>query len=297
MSGLNWPDETARPRAADHPRFIHAGSNVCLDFHGDPSRAKVVVFSDGNHHMALQETLRAFVTKCPEVEDVFYTTTPPRVALQMLRSGCLDIGNLRLTVAPHVFISPPSILDQLVAEGRMDSHLPFMRGRGVVLLVRKGNPKRITGPRDLLRGDVKLFLSNPVTEKVSYQVYVDCLRRAAAREGAALGFLDHGPEQPDPLKLVYGELIHHREAPQVLADDQADAAPVYYHLALRYQRAFPELFEFVPLSTTEEDCAHGGFNCGLVGDGGAWGGTLLEFLMTDEVMTLYAAHGLARSGR
>ena len=141
MTVLNWPDETACAASRDTPHFVHAGSNICLDFHGDPSRARLVVFSDGNHHMALQETLRAFVEKFPAVEDIFYTTTPPRVAIQMLRAGCLDIGNLRLTIAPHVFISPPAVLDQLVAEKLMAGHGPFMRSRGVVLLLRKENPK------------------------------------------------------------------------------------------------------------------------------------------------------------
>ena len=104
---LNWPDESARPAVRDAPHFHQADSNICLDFHGDPLRAKLVVFSDGNHHMALEETLRAFLAQHSAVEEIFYTTTPPRIAMQMLRAGCLDIGNLRLSVMPHVFISPP----------------------------------------------------------------------------------------------------------------------------------------------------------------------------------------------
>ena len=296
MGALNWPDETARMASRDEPRFVHAGSNVCLDFHGDPRRARLVVFSDGNHHMALQEALHAFIEKFPAVEDIFYTTTPPNVALKMLRAGCLDIGNLRLSVAPHVFISPPSVLDQLVAEGRMIGYRPFMRSRGIVLLVRKENPKDITGVADLLRKDVKLFLSNPLTEKVSYQIYTDCLRRLATHDDVMLEFLAHAPGQPDPEKLMYGEAIHHREAPQAIVDGCADVAIVFYHLALRYQRIFPELFDFVwPFgSPGEQDCDDNHFNCGLIGDGGEWGRKLIEFLMSDEVIKIYSAHGLER---
>ncbi len=298
MGALNWPDETARAATRDEPRFAHAGSNICLDFHGDPSRARLIVFSDGNHHMALQETLRAFVGKFPAVDDVFYTTTPPSVALKMLRAGCLDIGNLRLSVVPHVFISPPPVLDQLVAEGRMLGYRPFMRSRGVVLLVRRENPKNIAGLADLLRKDVKLFLSNPLAEKVSYQIYTDCLRRLALQDGAMLDFLVHAPGQPNPDKLMYGEAIHHREAPQAVADGRADVAIVFYHLALRYQRIFPDLFDFVwPTgSVGEQACDINHFNCGLIGDGGEWGKKLVEFLMSDEVTEIYSAHGLERAG-
>lgn len=297
MPSLNWPDETARPAAQDAPRFVQAGSNICLDFHGDPARAKLAVFSDGNHHMALQETLQAFVRANPEVDDVFYCTTPPGAALQFLRAGCIDLGNLRISVSPHVFISPPSILDQLVAEGRMHSHRPFAHSRGIVLLVRKGNPQAVTGIKALLRPGLRLFLSNPVNEKVSYETYTDYLRYLATRQGLSLDFPAY-PHQSDPDRIVYGEAIHHREAPQALADGRADVAVVFHHMALRYQRIFPELFEFVRIEGENEVPAHGisSIHCGLIRDGGAWGVSLLEFLRGKEAASIYGSHGLTAAG-
>ena len=50
---------------------MHAGSNLSLDCHGDASRAQLAVFSDGNHHMALAECLRAFLAENPAAQDVF----------------------------------------------------------------------------------------------------------------------------------------------------------------------------------------------------------------------------------
>jgi len=52
-------------------------SNRVLDFHGDPIKANLVVFSDGNHHMALLHSLKAFHHEMPQVDDIFYATTPP----------------------------------------------------------------------------------------------------------------------------------------------------------------------------------------------------------------------------
>src|SRR3569832_1247596 len=83
----------------------------------------------------------------------------------MLQAGCLNIGNLRLSVTPHVFISPSAVLDQLIAEKRMTAYRPFMHSRGVVLLVRKGNPKNFSGLRDLLREDVRVFYPIPSMKK------------------------------------------------------------------------------------------------------------------------------------
>lgn len=296
MASLDWPRETAAAGDAAAAGFIQPASNICLDFHGDPLRARLVVASDGNHHMALRDVLAAFLAENPGVEDIFYSTTPPSVALQWLSAGHVDVGNLRLSARPHVLISPPPVLDQAIAGGHMAGYRPFMRSRGLALLVRKGNPKGIVGAGDLLRADVRLFLSNPVREKVSHAVYRQGLRDLAAKEGVVLAFLDDPSAPPDPAKLVLGAAIHHREAPQALADGVADVAVVFHHLALRYQRIFPEAFELLQPEPWAEDPAReiGRTDCGLVGDGGTWGAALLDFLATDSVTRIYRAHGLER---
>lgn len=296
MASLNWPDEAAAMPGSGATRFAQPGSNLCLDFHGDPLRAQLVVFSDGNHHMALRDVLTAFLADNSAAEDIFYSTTPPRVALEWLRTGQIDIGNLRLSLKPHVFISPPPVLAQAVAEKHMTDFHPFMHSQGTALLVKRGNPKNIHRASDLLRPNVRLFLSNPLTEKISYDIYRNALRHLAGAEKLALDFLDHAPEPPDPAKLVYGQAIHHREAPQALADGQADVAVVFHHLAVRYRRIFPNLFEFVrPAAWVQDhDEMVGRCDYGLVGDGGKWGGQLVDFLETDAVTKIYQGHGLER---
>lgn len=296
MAWLNWPTEQATPAEGELPRYGQSAV-LQLDLHGDPVHAKLVVFSDGNHHMALHDVLRAFALAHPEVGEIFYTTTPPRIATEMLRTGGIEMGNLRLRVTPHVVISPPAVLALLVEAGHMQTCRPFMCSRGVVMLVKNGNPKGIAGVADLLRRDVRLFLSNPVTENVSHRIYVDCLRRLAAHARIELDFLTHAPGTPDPEKLVYGELIHHREAPQAIEDGRADAAMVFYHLALRYRRIFPEHFDYVwPAgSVGDQACDASVFSCGLVGDGGEWGQALLDFLYSDVVTKIYEHHGLSRA--
>lgn len=291
MANLDWPAEQARPASAE-PRWSQPHSNLALDFHGDPHRARLVVFSDGNHHMALEECLQCFLAAHPQAEDVFYATTPPAVLLRWLEAGCLHLGNLRLSLKPHLFISPPKILDRVVASGRAPGHTPFMRSCGNVLLVREGNPRKIRAVTDLTRADVRLFLSNPETEAASYEVYADTLRGLARRAGVEGDF-------PGRVHAVYGERIHHREAPQALADERADAAMLYYHLALRYTRIFPGQFEIVPLDGAPENAAPENvlsrFHLALVDGGGEWGSAAREFLLGPEAAAIYARHGLARA--
>jgi hypothetical protein len=277
--------------------FAYADTNLVLDFHGDPVKAGLVVFSDGNHHMALEESLRAFLARYPDAVDAFYATTPPRVLVEAVTKGQLHVGNLTLSRAPHVFIGPSPVLKGLVERGLMTDHAPFMQSRGNVLLVRHGNPKGIAGLGDLLRDDVRLALSNPKTETASYDLYRDTLRRLASEAGVDVDALDKVLSSD---RVVHSAAIHHREIPQLVADGRADAAVIYYHLALRYTRVFAGRFEIVKLAPLLGEPGFTPANrvtvyhIGRIGDGGAWGATLIDFMNGDEVAAIYRHHGLQR---
>lgn len=290
---LEWPEEIVASVGAP-PTWCHQGTNLCLDFHGDPVKAKLVIFSDGNHHMALLETLAQFQEQHSDLKHIFYATTPPGPILKWLKEGRLQIGNLVLSVLPHVFLSPPHVLADLVAGGFMREHVPFVKNKGNVLLIKKGNPKCICGVSDLARENIRLFISNPHTEKVSYDSYMATLLRVGREQGVNLEFLSRN----DRGTVIYGEKIHHREAPQAIADEKADVAIVYYHLALRYTRIFPSLFEIVALDGTAKHSEPSAANviglthAGIVGDGGKWGKIFLQFLSSPVVSGIYHKHGL-----
>jgi hypothetical protein len=102
-------------------------------------------------------------------------------------------------------------------------------------------------------------------------------------------------------RVVYGERIHHREAPQALHDGCADVAVLYFHLALRYTRIFPGCFEIVALDGNAERAPIPGpanvvtvYHLGLVGQGGEWGARLKDFLLGETVTDIYRHHGLER---
>jgi hypothetical protein len=144
-----------------------------------------------------------------------------------------------------------------------------------------------------------VFLSNPKTEAASYQVYAETLARYARRYGIDLAAVLH-PESAT--RVVHGECIHHREAPQALADDRADVAVLYYHLALRYTRVFPGRFQIVALDGSGDaapepspDNVTTAYHVGLIGDGGPWGSPLVDFLLSDTVVAIYERHGLQRA--
>jgi extracellular solute-binding protein len=294
---LKWPSETVR-NEDEIETWCQPLSNRVLDFHGDPVKARLVVFSDGNHHMALQEALRKFYLKHPEVGDIFYATTPPYPIIKLLQTGVIRLGNLTLSGRPHVFIGPPQVLASLQTDGYIKQHIFVAQNQGSVFLIPHGNPKKIIGIQDLMRENVRLFISNPETEKTSYSGYRRTLEGMAQREGLDVDAFCHDTFGET---LVKGQLIHHREAPEAVADGRADVAIVYYHLALRYTRIFPDRFDMVPLGGTKANPKPPPENLiarihlGLIDDGGPWGQRFLTYMQGETVSRIYERHGLSRT--
>ena len=297
-SPLSWPPEAAQYPDDSVRVFAAPGSNLALDFHGDPATAGLAVYSDGNHHMALEASVRAFLAASPAVVDVFYTTTPPAPLVDALKGDGLVLGNLRISRKPDVFIGPGNILDSLVDASLITRHVPFAESRGNVILVRKGNPKGITSISDLLSNDVTVACSNPVTEKASYAIYAESARglaREAGTDGDAVvaKLSTAGPQ------TVHSKIIHHREVPELIGAGLADAAVIYYHLALRYTRIFPDIFELVDIGGVQSgERSHTNpttrYHIGLVADGGKWGEHFVSFMQSNTVQSLYEKHGLLR---
>ena len=247
MSGsdLIWPPE--RPRAAvPGSEWSQARSNLCLDFHGDPASAQLVVFSDGNHYMALAECVEVFVRRSTGLHEVFYTTTPPSVYLAWMRTGELNPGNLTLRVRPHVMIGPRDVVERLHAEGETGALVGFARSRGNAYLVRAGNPKGIRGVADLVRPDVVPFISNPETEAASYGMYRETMLATARMQGLDVGALE---------RRLSGRRGRVAASCSASASTIARSIRRWWtgrrtwrwcnHLALRYVRVFPGEFEMV----------------------------------------------------
>lgn len=295
--GLKWPTELAWQGSEQDLHWNDGRHNCALDFHGDLQRARLVVFSDGNHHMALQECVQAFLQIHPQVDDVFYLTLPPGLYNRILLSGALRMGNLRLSMQAHVLIGPDIALQGWLDKGRLNNMRPFARSLGNVLLVRQGNPKAVQGVADLYRDDVRIFISNPETEKASYEVYRDTLLALAETNGLDKQILERRLAHSGN-GTMHGQNIHHRELPQALASDQADVAPLYYHLALRYLAVFPGQFEMISLTGAGEsqsvpEQVTTEYFIGTFDGGGDYGESFVQFMQTEQAAGIYTRHGLA----
>ncbi|MFN2268959.1 MAG: molybdate ABC transporter substrate-binding protein, partial [Desulfonatronovibrio sp.] len=153
------------------------------------------------------------------------------------------------------------------------------------------SPKNIKTILDLNNSEIRLFLSNPETEKSSYHSYFKTLKSLSGIDNFPDNLIKSG-------QVVFGKNIHHREAPQAVANGSADAAVVFYHLGLRYVRIFPDIFDIIPLggSVEKPEPLSGnmiGTTCiGLTQDSGDWGREFMSFIKSEKAMNIYQYHGL-----
>lgn len=316
-SVLDWPYEGAMPPEdldSVGAGNLRAPGFAVADAHGNPMTAGLKIFSDGNHHMALEVACRRFLELHPEAQDVFYTTAPAGIVRNAFASGTLRLGNLSISVTPNVLVGPlGNLLGPQYESGLTTEPRPFARSRGSVLLVAKGNPRGIYKASDLLRDDVTVAISSPTAEKASFGVYSETMRELARSEGgddmademmARLLTRKGGDEEGRDAgargrRTRHSGAVHHREIPQLVASGEADVAPVYYHLALRYVAIFPGEFDIVPLGGTSDDPRPGSehrlneyFVSVVKGNAGDWGEEFAGFMASSEVADIYRAKGL-----
>ena len=248
--------------------------------------------------MALEAACQLFLKQNPDVQDIFYTTAPAGTVKDAFTSGVLRFGNLSLSVKPNVFVGPQKVVGPLHKADKITEPRPFAQSRGSVLLVKKNNPCNIHTISDLLRKDVRIACSSPTKEKASFNVYSTTLCNLAKTEG--------GQDMSDAMIVsfitsqVHSGRVHHREIPQLISSGEADVAPLYYHLALRYVTIFPNEFDIIPLGGTVEDPQPGPehtlnkYLVSVVNDNeGEWGEKFAEFMLSQDVADIYKEKGLS----
>jgi ABC-type molybdate transport system substrate-binding protein len=293
---LPWPSELPAALLPKASLYVSEKSNLVLDFHGSIQDPDLVIFMAGNQYPVFPELIaefRSWLGARPEragvkADRIFYATTPPGRLIDAMEAGQMSLGNLSIDVRPDrlwpdVFMTGPRQQRRLQAAKFVDSWSIYARNRGVVLLVRTGNPKNIRGLSDLAREDVRVAISSQAREPASFESYSNTLR---AQGGAQ--FVEEVLKKPSTTSPV---AVHHRENPQFIYDGVADVAPMYYHFGLYLKERMPEHFDYVGLPS------EGNFRDALAvsllrnaphrAAAEAW----IEFIRSDAAAAIYQKHG------
>jgi hypothetical protein len=245
------------------PNLNDPTSNTLFDFHGNISSCDLILSTEGNYYPALRDIWPIFLAKFKDqpLHNCFYTTSPP-IVVEQIKNQILELGNLYITCMPSVAVASKVIIDKLVNAGYADGPVyPLYRDRGVVILVKKGNPKQIHSIWDLGHKDVRFVTPNPKLEPGAFENYLTTLYGIAAHDkqppkqmsAEALIHNIFNSAGDDAYKWLSGARIHHRDIPWSVAYGKADAAIIYYHLGLFTVQTFPDIFDVIPVGGTIDD--------------------------------------------
>lgn len=308
---LEWPLD----RGIATPNLHNPTSNTLYDLHGKVDSCDLVLSTEGNYHMALHDVWPLVLAKFPDnpLHNALYTTSPPVVVPQM-QKGLVQFDNLEVDCRPSVAVGNKNVMDKLKAAGLNDGDARALyEDRGEVILVKKGNPKKINRVWDLGKKCVHLVTPNPDLEPGAYQNYRNAIYNIAKADPnpptgwtaeKLINMIFNGASG-DPQKWLAGARIHHRDEPWSVAYGRADAAVILYHLGRFTKESFPTTFDIVPLGgTVDNPQPLAGTKIGtryVVALKGDWSpkqkaaqGALIDVLMSEDFSKALVQHGLKR---
>lgn len=255
---LDWQLDHGRTQ----PNLHNPTSNTLYDLHGGIDSCDLLLSTEGNYHMALHDLWPEYLEhmKAEGMKNVFYTTSPPVFFPQTINHN-LQFDNLDIKCMPSVIVASQKAMSKMADKGLIEGDMvPLYQDQGVVMLVKKGNPKGIHNIWDLAKKGVHLVTPNPEMESGAFGGYRDAIYYMAKNSQAPKGMtaehlidLVFNGKSRDPNKWLAGYRIHHRDEPWSVAYGKADVALILYHLGRYTKEVFPETFDVISLGGTLEN--------------------------------------------
>lgn len=213
-----WSAGRNDPAAAKGYAFQVGSIDNVPDLHGNPTNARLVLYIGGNQFFVLPDLIAGFEVRHPELRGrMFYETLPPGILRrQMAHDNTLTFGNLTLHVVPDVYEAGARTVDGMAQQGVVEKSVHYATN-DLAIMVAAGNPKHITGLKDLGRANLRLSMPNPAWEGVPRQIAAS-LRKAG---GAALYQAAYINKVADG--TTYLTQIHHRQTPMRILQGRSDA--------------------------------------------------------------------------
>ena len=206
-------------------RTFHAGGKIDYGKIGNSYTSDLVMYLAGNQFMVMEELIKDFQAKNPGIKTIYVETIPPGQILkgQILKQGM--INGVKTARNPDLFASVNlGHLKKLKAKGMMDNFINYTHNK-LELMVAKGNPKGIKGPRDLARDDLVQSHPNPLTEGIFKFYGAQMLRDVGLYDKVT------GGAKCRSCWAIKGKTWftsrHHRETPQRIEEGKADVGIVW----------------------------------------------------------------------
>ena len=184
-------------------------------------KAQLILFMAGNQFMVMDDLLKAFQKRHPEVEYIFYETLPPGFELkQILACGAFFKGRL-ITGIPDIYTSvTEDAMKELLRKELIDKYHIYLHNR-IILMVPEGNPARIKTVNDLGRDDVRISQPGGMENITDY--ILDMYEKAGGKELVRKIMEEKRADATTILTVV-----HHRETPLRISKRTVDVGPVWF---------------------------------------------------------------------
>jgi len=221
-----------------------------VDFHGDLSDPKLVLYVGGNYYFAMAPLVAAFEAANPQYKGrIFYVTIPPGMLAQVMqKGGTFTSGNMTFTVKPDAYFAGLKKVQALIDSGVLSAPaVPYVTN-DLTIMVPKGNPAHIQSLADLGKPGVRLVMPNPAYEGIARQIEA-ALRKAG---GDALEAQVYQTGVTNGTTILTH--IHHRQTPLFLMQGLADAGVTWKSEAI-FQEEIGNPISDVPIPAADNATA------------------------------------------
>ncbi|MGV8878940.1 MAG: molybdate ABC transporter substrate-binding protein [Sphingobacteriaceae bacterium] len=225
----------------DGLHFTVKGIDNVPDLYGDITDPQLVIFFAGNQFMVIDDLLAGFKKAYPQYTRIFAETLPPGILAKQIQQGSITIGNMRISLQPDVYTAGRS---RIVEFADWFSRTEVYAKNKLAIMVQKGNPKTITGLKDLGKSDIMVAMPNPAWEGIGKRIE-EAYVKAGGEELKKRIMVDKVNN-----KSTYLTQIHHRQTPMRVLYGESQAGPVWYSEAF-YQKMINHPIDLVEIPDKE----------------------------------------------
>jgi ABC-type molybdate transport system substrate-binding protein len=273
-------------------RTFHSDGNIDYGNIGDSYTAELVMYLAGNQFMVMEDLVKEFQSRNPDIKTVYVETIPPGQIFkkQLLKQG--EINGQKTSMNPDLFASVNiNHLKKLKAKGLMNDYMIYTHNK-LELMVAKGNPKAIKGVNDLGRNDIVQSHPNPLTEGIFKFYGSEMLKELGLYEKVTGGAECKGCWAVEGKTWFTSR--HHRETPLRIENGEADTG-IVWTTEVAYAKRQGRPIDGVAISAPHNKEDKVGYAIGPMQNARNMNNAerFLKYLATKDAQNIYAGYGFA----
>jgi len=275
-------------------RTFHTDGKIDYGKIGDSYSSDLVMYLAGNQFMVMEELIQDFQKKNQDIKTVYVETIPPGQILkkQILKQG--KINGEKTNQTPDLYASVKiAHLKKLAKKGIMSEGMIYTHNK-LELMVAKGNPKKIMGPKDLGRDDLVQSHPNPKTEGI-FKFYGSEMLKDMGLHTKVTGDKICKSCWAVPGKTWFTSR-HHRETPHRIENGEADVGIVWTTEVIEAKREGRNVEGVsIPAPLNKQDKVAYAIGKLNKGKNQKNADRFLSYLATEDAQNIYAGYGFLKA--